>query len=78
MYVSKGGIDAATIIKTSGGVYGYTGSFTQLSANNYYTDGFNYSGKTTGAFSFKAYVNGSETYVGMNFMNGILVGISGF
>ena len=76
--ISKGGIDAATIIKTSGGVYGYTGSFTQLSSNNYYTDGFNYSGKTTGAFSFKAYVSGSETYVGMNFMNGILVGISGF
>ena len=76
--ISKGGIDAATGITTSGGVYGYSGSFTQVNAGNYYTDGYNYSGKTTGAFSVKVYKDGSEQYVGMNFKNGILVGISGF
>lgn len=76
--IEKGGIDAATTIKTTGALYGNAVSVRDCNANNYYTDGYNYSGKTTGAFSVKVYQGGSEHYVGMNFMNGLLVGISGF
>ena len=35
-----------------------------------------YDGKSTGAFSVKVYQDGVEKYIGLNFMNGILVGAS--
>lgn len=45
-------------------------------ADNYETEGI--SGKTTGAFSVQAYVDGDLRWVGLNFKNGILVGASNF
>ena len=88
---SQGGINNTAFVKIQDGSVncnsvmscGGISSTGQISGNSivtntYKTDSGNQTGKTTGAFSFKAYVNGSETYVGMNFMNGILIGISGF
>ena len=42
----------------------------------FFTNGID--GKTTGAFSLQVYHDGQTKYVGLNFQNGILVGISGF
>ena len=47
-----------------------------VGADNYETEGI--TGKTTGAFSVQVYHDGSQKYVGMNFRNGILIGISNF
>lgn len=76
--LSKGGVDAACNISTTGVMTANSGSFSNVNANTYYTDGYNYSGKTTGAFSVQVYHDGSQKWVGLNFRNGLLVGISGF
>ena len=49
-----------------------------MSARNYYVmEGDNtYQGQDTEVFSVKAYVNGEEKYVGLQFIDGILVGKS--
>ena len=47
-----------------------------VGGNKFYCN--NIPGKTTGAFSLQVYHDGETKYVGLNFQNGILVGISGF
>ena len=84
--ITKLGIDCQTTI-TGSGFYGkYSGSgfrsgqTGECSAHRFNViDGSNdYSGRTTGAFSVQVYHDGSQKWVGLNFMNGILVGVSGF
>lgn len=76
-------------LETNGNIKGSTvsGSFvtgTSVSGNEVYgkkyyvsSDGNNYEGQTTGAFSLQVYQDGTK-YVGLNFKNGLLVGVSGF
>ena len=74
--ISKGGIDAATGLKTTGGVTAGSVTVNNCFAGTYWTE--NIDGKTTGAFSVQVYHDGSQKWVGLNFRNGILVGVSGF
>ena len=81
--ITGGTIDSAATI-TAGGFYARGGK-ASLGYNSVFAEEYNvnnggnsYSGKTTGSFSFQAYVDGQYKTIGLNFMNGILVGISGF
>lgn len=82
--IEDGGIDAASTI-TAGG-YNVRNGKSHVSKDDIFTGtyyvidsgGANYDGKTTGSFAFQAYVDGVQKMVGLNFLNGILVGVSGF
>ena len=76
--ISGGSIQTNQTIQTTG--FYTTGSAYMsggdVNASNFKVNGT--SGKSTGSFSVQAYVNGSLTWVGLNFSNGVLVGASGF
>ena len=74
--ISKGGVNAACNISTTGVVTGGSATFNDVFSGKYWTE--NIDGKTTGAFSVQVYHDGSQKWVGLNFRNGILVGVSGF
>ena len=77
--ITKLGIDCQTTV-TASGFYGkYSGSGFNghyIDVDEYQTQGIG--GKSTGAFSVQVYHDGSQKWVGLNFLNGILVGVSGF
>ena len=81
--ILNGLIDAASSI-TAGGFSVRNGK-SQMGNSDIFTETYwindgtnNYDGKTTGAFSIQANVGGTTKWVGLNFMNGILIGVSGF
>ena len=77
--ITRLGIDCQTTV-TASGFYGkYSGSGFNghyINVDKYQTEGIE--GKTTGAFSVQAYVDGDLKWVGLNFRNGILIGASNF
>lgn len=74
----SGGMVKSNQIIEGVGVYGSSSISTadKVMGERYYVSGID--GKTTGAFSVQAYVDGDLKWVGLNFKNGILIGASNF
>lgn len=80
--IQNGAINAATEVAAAAfrAQYGHSYMGTGgISSDNFSVDdgaGNQYPGKTSGAFSFTGYIDGQQKAIGLNFMNGILVGFA--
>jgi len=76
--INGGVLSSNTVINAAGFNAGRNGDFfgEGVYADKYYVN--NVSGKSTGSFSVQVYVGSELKWVGLNFTNGILTGVSNF
>lgn len=76
--IVNGALSSNTTISTSRGVSCNNVTCDTIYSHNYYAgkDGTNYKGQDTNTFVVKGIVDGEEKYIGLQFMDGILVGKS--